>query len=353
MKRILLISVKSDSPAGGIAVWTDHFLNHCKENAVECVLVNTEIIGKRSSTGRRRLGDELIRTYRIIRNLKTQLRTNRFDAVYLNTSCGNYGLFRDLYLGHLVYKNKLPLVTHYHCDIPYWVKRKISVSALGHLSQMSSCNLVLCQNSKNFLLEHYNITSTKIPNFINANLVRTTPKPIKESIRHALFVGNITIYKGVEDIYAIARHRPDIQFTLVGNVNPAISAWEKPDNLTLTGHLSHKQVIQHLDLADVFLFPSHTEGCSIALLEAMARGVPTIASDTGANPEVLSDGCGIVVSAHDTTAFIGAINRLESPSLRHQISLNAIKRIRERYTERNVQMLFELIPTTFSKEAPQ
>lgn len=341
--KLLLISVKSTSPSGGIAVWTNRFLAHCAEKGIDCHLVNTEIIGKRNTTGKRRLWDEMVRSIRIHRNLKKQLKSHDFDAVYLNTSCGNFGLFRDVLLAKIVYRKNLSLITHYHCEIPYWVKHKASIYILGKLARMSRHNLVLCQNSQNFLLQHYNIDSHKVPNFVNAALVRTTPKPIDGPVRHVIFVGNITEHKGAAELYDMARQMPHIQFTLVGQASHAVSAWDIPKNLTLTGQLSQEQVVQCLDKADVFLFPSHTEGCSMALMEAMARGLPAIATNTGANAEMLTEGGGLVVPLHDVDAMLGALRRLDDPTERQTMSQRAIQCIRQKYTDKNVNALFNLI----------
>ncbi len=341
--KLLLISIKSTSPTGGIAVWTEHFLSYCNQHDITCHLVNTELVGKRATTNKRTLWGEWVRTRRIFRNLQKELRTNDFDAVYLNTSCGTFGLFRDARLGQLVCKKHIPLITHYHCEIPFWVKRKISIRALGRLAGMSRHNLVLCQNSHNFLRQHYGITATKVPNFVDTALVRTTAKAIDGPVREILFVGNITEQKGASELYQLAQQFPHIHFTLIGKVKETVASWNKPENVTLTGHISQEEIIPLLDEADLFLFPSHTEGCSMALMEAMARGLPAIATDTGANSEMLADGCGIVVPLHDTSAMAEAIALLDNPTIREEMSAKAIQKIARYYTEQNVNTLMKLV----------
>ena len=341
--KLLLISVKSASPNGGIAVWTNHFLAHCEKKGIDCHLVNTEIIGKRNLTGKRRIWDELTRTIRIVRGLKRQLKCHHFDAVYLNTSCGNFGLFRDAWLGYLVCKKGIPLITHYHCEIPYWVKRNASIYVLGKLVGMSRHNLVLCQNSQSFLQKHYGVSANKVPNFVDSRLVLTAPKPIAGPVTNVLFVGNVTEHKGAAELYEIARRLPKIHFTLIGKANESVTAWPRPNNLALIGHLSQEKVIQQLDQADVFLFPSHTEGCSMALMEAMARGLPAIATDTGANAEMLADGCGFVVPLHDVDAMVKALAQLNDPTVRQTTSMKASNRIKQKYTNKNINVIFGLI----------
>ena len=340
--NLLLISVKSDVAAGGIAVWTDYFLSHCHQNGITCHLVNTEIIGRRTYTIRRRLWDEVVRTLRIWRDLKRQLKSHRYDAVYLNTSCGTYGLFRDTYLARLVRRRGIPLITHYHCEIPYWVKRPLSIRCLGRLARMSTHNLVLCRNSHRFLEEHYGISSRKVPNFIHSRLLTETPPTPLGDIAEVVFVGQVTETKGAAELYEVARQLPTVHFTFIGDVSRTVAAWDKPTNVTLTGRLPHPQVIDRLDHSDLFLLPSHTEGCSLALMEAMARGLPAIATDTGANAEMLDDGCGVVVEPQNVEAMMAAIRRLNDATLRREMGTKAVQRIRERYTNANVDILFQI-----------
>jgi glycosyltransferase involved in cell wall biosynthesis len=68
-------------------------------------------------------------------------------------------------------------------------------------------------------------------------------------------------------------------------------------------------------LFDVFVLPSEIEGFSLALIEAMARGVPCIATDAGGNREALDAGAGIVVPPRDPAALAAALARvLDDPS---------------------------------------
>jgi len=64
------------------------------------------------------------------------------------------------------------------------------------------------------------------------------------------------------------------------------------DHVTLTGHVWN--VAELLDAADIFLLPSLAEGMPRAIVEAMAKGVPVIATDAGGNGEALA-GCGQIL----------------------------------------------------------
>jgi glycosyltransferase involved in cell wall biosynthesis len=65
--------------------------------------------------------------------------------------------------------------------------------------------------------------------------------------------------------------------------------------------------------ADLFALPSHSEGSPYALLEAMAAGVPVVATRVGGVPEIVSDGeSALVVAPRDEQALAGALARLLS-----------------------------------------
>lgn len=59
------------------------------------------------------------------------------------------------------------------------------------------------------------------------------------------------------------------------------------DNLKFMGSMPHNEVFKWLDTVDIYIQPSNTEGLCRALLEAMSRGCPCIASNAGGNPELI------------------------------------------------------------------
>ena len=79
---------------------------------------------------------------------------------------------------------------------------------------------------------------------------------------------------------------------------------------------------------DVFMLPSLAEGTPNSIIEAMAHGLPVIASDVGGIPDLLTAETGILVPPGDAAALAGAMRRLASdPDLRAAMGRAA----RERY----------------------
>jgi glycosyltransferase involved in cell wall biosynthesis len=97
-----------------------------------------------------------------------------------------------------------------------------------------------------------------------------------------------------------------------------------------------------LRLAEVFLLPSLVEGLSLALLEAMATGTACVATDAGADGEVLQGGAGIVISTQGVTTQLRTLLPVlsEQPVLTRELGRRARERVLERYTlTRNIDAL--------------
>ncbi|MFM7086818.1 MAG: glycosyltransferase family 4 protein [Cyanobium sp.] len=97
-----------------------------------------------------------------------------------------------------------------------------------------------------------------------------------------------------------------------------------------------------LQLAEVFLLPSLVEGLSLALLEAMASGTACVATDAGADGEVLESGAGIVITTQGVTTQLRTLLPVlrDQPVLTAELGRRARARVLERYTlERNLDAL--------------
>jgi glycosyltransferase involved in cell wall biosynthesis len=101
----------------------------------------------------------------------------------------------------------------------------------------------------------------------------------------------------------------------------------------------------------VFLLPSLVEGLSLALLEAMASGTACVATDAGADGEVLEGGAGIVISTQGVTTQLRTLLPVlrDQPVLTAELGRRARQRALERYTlGRNIDQLerlyAELVP---------
>lgn len=142
----------------------------------------------------------------------------------------------------------------------------------------------------------------------------------------AVFTGRLHPAKGLGDLIAawepIAARWPDARLWLVGEgpfqeeLEAEIEARSLRNHVVLAGVFDN--VDELLAAADLFVLPSWEEGMSLALLEAMAAGLPVIACDIPGNRDLVSDGrTGLLTPVRDPARLSPAIDRLlNAPSLR-------------------------------------
>lgn len=141
-----------------------------------------------------------------------------------------------------------------------------------------------------------------------------------------LFVGRLDAEKGVfvllDAFETVARAHPAARLWLVGDgaarseIQERIRARGLLDSVTLTGTIKHRDLPPLFRRAAIFCAPSLTtrkwaEQVGAAILQAMASGLPVVATASGAIPEYLPDGrAGILVPERDPEALAAALAQL-------------------------------------------
>jgi len=159
-----------------------------------------------------------------------------------------------------------------------------------------------------------------------------------EAVR-VLFVGWIVEGKGVRELLDVARKLPEVRFTLVGAQQPDFVESVRGEleaqrhHVELLGPRPREQVLELYREADIFVLPTWREGFPNVVLEAMAAGLPVVATPVGAIPDALRDGVeGYLVPPRDSALLEAALRRLvEDPEARRVLGQRARKRVEEAY----------------------
>jgi glycosyltransferase involved in cell wall biosynthesis len=158
-----------------------------------------------------------------------------------------------------------------------------------------------------------------------------------------VYQGRIATEKNIEALlkaWKLANMGNDCQLLMVGD-GPNRSSLQlnygKEHNIIWLGFVADEQ--QRIDIlraSDVFILPSLVEGLSISLLEAMSCGLACLATDAGADGEVLEDGAGIVLDTQGVTAQLKILLPLfrNHPEMTDLLGNKARQRVLERYTLR-------------------
>ena len=141
----------------------------------------------------------------------------------------------------------------------------------------------------------------------------------------------------VRAFLAVAEHRPDLRLLMIGDGDDRRLCEElvrrsgKGHQVEFTGYRT--DVEAQLKLADAFVLPSVNENLPLALLQAMAAGMPCIAASIGGIPEVLEGGCGVLVTPGDAGSLRRAMERLiENPLLAAGLGAAARRKVTESFS---------------------
>jgi glycosyltransferase involved in cell wall biosynthesis len=163
-----------------------------------------------------------------------------------------------------------------------------------------------------------------------------------------LALGRLGAGKGTYDILeavpAIVARFPTARFWFGGDgevdaVRARIAGQPWADRVRLLGWVDGAEKEAVLRQADVFLLPSYAEGLPMALLEAMAYGLPVVTTPVGGIPRAVAHGkTGLLVAPGDVAALRGAIESLlAEPGWAKALGTAARRLVRERYDVRLVQ----------------
>lgn len=137
----------------------------------------------------------------------------------------------------------------------------------------------------------------------------STKKENSNTSFRLLYVGSWMRRKGV-DLLAPIMDELGQEFELyyTGDI---IVKKNMPLNMHNLGRLNKEEVIQAMQNADALLFPSRSEGFGLVIVEAMACGLPVIASNSSIMPEIIQDNVtGFLCAQDDITMFVKIIRQL-------------------------------------------
>ncbi len=213
--------------------------------------------------------------------------------------------------------------------------------------------LALTENMRIKLKKKYDTEIHVIPNGIDLEdyfKVSLTSKKVTNG-KNILFVGSLYPVKGVyyliKAMKKILEKVPDARLILVGDgkerkgLETLSTQLGISNHVTFIGKIPHEEVQTFFKEADVFVLPSLSEGFPNVILEAMACGLPIVATRVGGVPDILTDGTnGYLVEAKDTKDLINKVLLLlEDSTLRKKISDNNKYEVKK-YSWENI--IFEL-----------
>jgi glycosyltransferase involved in cell wall biosynthesis len=168
--------------------------------------------------------------------------------------------------------------------------------------------------------------------------------------KYAAYVGRISEEKGLETLVEAARHMPQIPVWIAGE-GPELDHIHEaaPENIAFYGQLTKSGLNEFYGNAAFVVIPSvFREPFGMVAIEAMCRGIPVIAANHGALPEIVEDGVsGLLFRPGDAGDLAGKMTQLwNDPALRSVMGNSARDHVAGKFDE---DVYFERLMTAYER----
>lgn len=203
-------------------------------------------------------------------------------------------LFFLKYANLLGYKT----IMHCHCEFNIFTKNIGADTAAKNLRK-TNINIFLANSFKDFAETNLGLTNGAVVN----NPVKTTDRKVTNKHNHPitfLFIGLLNKEKGCYDIIEAAKLLKDkgLPFYIVmagigkseTELKELVKRYELESEIHFPGWIKDKEKSSYLEQSDVLILPSYSEGMPVSILESKDYGLPVIASNVGAIPDIVQNG---------------------------------------------------------------
>ncbi|PLZ99051.1 glycosyltransferase [Fischerella thermalis CCMEE 5268] len=289
-----------------------------------------------------------IPTFRATKVLTQSLKRIKPDIVHASLTLSPL----DFVLPEICEELNLPLVATFHT--PFAGKGAKLVSGTQLLAYQLYApflgnyhRVIVFSQIQRELLARMGVPSENIaviPNGVDVNKYSPGISQVKaefDADRLFVYQGRLAPEKNVEALlraWKQAEMAPGSKLLIVGDgpLKSSLEPFYNSDNgIHWLGFVADEnRRIEILRSADVYILPSLVEGLSLSLLEAMACGVACLATDVGADGEVLEKGAGVILNPKSVRPQLRTLLPLfqDHPELTALLGQKARKRVLERYT---------------------
>ena len=240
--------------------------------------------------------------------------------------------------------------THHHGRIPQISRRQSLVIALA--SRLARPFVCVSHDSARHMIAH-GVPASRVTVLHNGIDLARFPYRGPQPDGPAVCVARLSPEKDVQNLVRALPHvvaaLPDFRLEIAGDgpcreeLVGLIDALRVRDHVRLLGEV--RDVPALLARARLFVLPSQSEGVSLTILEAMARGLPVVATHVGGNPEVVLDGAtGRLVPSRDPAALARAVIEVaRDPNRARQMGHAGRQRVEAQFDVRQMVARYEAL----------
>lgn len=333
---VLLTTPSLDVP-GGVA----HYFQTLRKyfnNDVEYFIIGARLVQGNCITSLLRLAND----YRLF---SKKLRTGNYNLVHLNPSLGNKAIIRDGIFLLIAKMRQKPVIVFFRGWDPDCEKRirRYFLPLFRFVYSQADAFIVLSQDFKQHLEEmgfkqKVYVETTAVEDTVLSRLKNTL---ICSTSFNILFLTRIEKSKGIYETlqaYGILKSKyPHITLTIAGTgteLDHAKAYIQTQDirDVTFVGFVEGENKHTTFERANVYLFPSYTEGMPNSVLEAMAYGLPVVTRPVGGIRDFFENGrMGFIIESLEPRSFAAKLEiLLLDPHLQE-----SIREFNHRYAKEN------------------
>ncbi len=347
--RIAWLGHRSATGGDGIITYSREITGGLRERGVDVVFFHHS---KDQDEGDGIALDALTLSHRLVisrpgakRKLIDLLKSHEVDVVHVSLSFSSL----DFNLPQLCHRLGIPIVATFHVpyDTRFSVWRGISAAVYRLYAQaLAGCDAVIIfSEAQGRLLSNLGVPSRVIrvlPNGVDIDKYCPGPSSKREELaaeRLFTYVGRLDPEKNVDvllDAFLEAQPPASTRLVIVGGgvERRRLERRFRDRRVVFTGLVTdERERIAILRASDAFFLPSSVEGLSLAMLEAMACGAATVATDVGSDGDALR-GAGIVIDPARLDGEMRAAVRLlvDNPALCEMLGRQARERVVKRFS---------------------
>jgi len=318
----ILVTIPDIEARGGVTSYYSILRKHFFAD-IDYFTVGARVHGKEKWRSVKRLIKDSWNFYKTLKN-------NYYDIIHLNPSLGFKAVIRDGILLIIAKASGKKVVVFFHgwdynCQRVIW---RYFVAFFRIIYSRADAFVVLASEFKNslesmgFRKPIYLITTAVADELFHQ--ADNAPSPQKEKELkgrfNILFLARIERAKGIYealDAFEILKSKhPFVTLTIAGD-GPEFADAKKysqshgMEDVNFLGYVIEQAKQSAFSNADVYLFPSHTEGMPISVLEAMVFGLPVVTRSVGGIRDFFEDGrMGFVTESLEPEIFAGLVEKL-------------------------------------------
>jgi glycosyltransferase involved in cell wall biosynthesis len=209
----------------------------------------------------------------------------------------------------------------------------------------SACNIAVSKSLASAISTYCNLSFVKIiPNVVDISLFELDFSKREEEVFKFISVGNLLKNKGHEVLIrafsVFQKDQSNVVLEIYGegpeheNLDQLIKELNLMEAVSLKGKIAPKALVKQYQLSHCLVLPSFKETFGVVIIEAMACGLPVIATRSGGPEDIINDDNGILVDPGDIESMAKALRGIKDNH--HKYNFNNIRKFVEKNYSENI-----------------